>query len=161
MATSTVTSDSGLSLTREVERLALALSRAETEVQHSRSLHNEQCTRLARGEPCDLESARVRLDQATARVIGIQRELCTKREQLDKIESAEQAVRVREQVVQAFNTADEGLRLAKSELDRLIEIQRSLPDQLFAARLQFNACLLAYNEAVLRKESYGKTNSTA
>jgi hypothetical protein len=154
MATATIiaTPDSGLSLTREVERLALALSRAESEVQHSRSLYNEQCTRLARGEPCDLESARLRLDQASARVAGIQRELCTKREQLDKIESAEQAVRVRTQVTADFQRADERLQSAKNALDGLIAEQKSFNDRIFAAQVEFNQALNSFNAAKQRME---------
>ncbi|MGA8150349.1 MAG: hypothetical protein WB952_05325 [Terriglobales bacterium] len=135
----------------EVEHLVRLLAEAECDHQKAQASYENACSRLARGDGNDIDSAKKWVDRANALVIGIRSELGSKRSMLDKLDADEAESRARDQATEALRLADENIRTTQAELDRLQALYRQLPDEIAKARFAFSRALLARAD-VLRKQ---------
>ena len=146
-------------LTTETEtslpQLRIELSLARQRLATCQTAYTTACRRIARGERVDsLSAAQVSLNEAIARTHGLEaliKEGEIAAEHIAEAEREKEQARIAEEQLQAkraaFEEAQAALRAARTEVEQLNELMRSLPDKLGLAQAKFQAALREYNKA--------------
>jgi chromosome segregation ATPase len=135
------------SLECDLEELTLALDHAERALERDRRLYNHLSMELARGEEVDVESIRMRMQKAAAKVSGLRQELDTKRNALGLVEERNASERVCRASQAAIETTKTELEAADARISVLPAEYAELPERTHAAQFRFSEGLEAYNHA--------------